>query len=103
MNVSELDQQAAVMEAELAFESKAHAPKSEAKKRGRPAGAKNKPKFDAQGNIIPLKKELAANKVPGKRGRPKGSKNETKVDVSVVDVQVETKQDDTFVLPIGAQ
>ena len=46
-------------------------------KRGRPAGAKNKPKLDAQGNLIPLKKDLAANKVPGKRGRPKGSKNET--------------------------
>lgn len=81
------------------------------KGRGRPAGAKNAEKFDAQGNRIPLKdaqgnriplkSELAATKVPGKRGRPLGSKND-KAEVKTVEVtQVETSTVET-VLPIGS-
>lgn len=70
-------------------------------KRGRPVGAKNLPKYDAQGNIIPLKKDLILNRPKGKRGRPKGSKNLTSTVETVSTFQPETTQTETFVLPMG--
>jgi hypothetical protein len=72
-------------------------------KRGRPAGAKNVPKLDSEGNVIPLKKDLiAANYVPKKRGRPPGSKNDTfQPKTSTVEiVEIVVSQIDT-VLPLG--
>lgn len=98
MNVSNQDQIAEVMEAEVASEGRAATQAKTPGKRGRPPGAKNKPKFDDQGNLIPLKKDLAPVRTEGKRrGRPKGS---VKVKPVVTVFQPETSQDDTL-LPVG--
>lgn len=49
----------------------------------RPKGSKNKPKYAADGTLIPPKTKQVAH--PGQRGRPKGSKNKPK-EAPVVDI-----------------